>query len=164
MKNQNLVPLIFSNKITPSPWNGLGEFHNTFTAPGNPAASNIYFFMDANGSARVRDIDGDIRPSPPGWIWTTTPGTSYEVSSTITTQDGGGDNPQWFSTGGNFIPVTAGSGLGTQVAGVSSDYFGSGPITSFATATFQITIRKVGTTTPVVVSTISLGSYVNSNQ
>lgn len=160
MKSQNLVPLVFSNKITPSPWNGQSYSYTVQTPIGNPAGSNIYFFMDANGTARVRDIDGVVTALG---NWTTTPGTSYEVSSSITTSNGSGFDPQWISTGGNFIPVQAGGGFGTQVAGVASDYDGSGPVNSFATATFQVTIRKVGTTTPVVVSTITLNASVTDN-
>lgn len=152
------VPLVFSNKISPSPWNGGSFSHSTITTGGSGGQSNVFFYICSDGSSTARDYDGGLFP---GGTWTTTPGTSYEVSSTITSSSiPPGCSAS--STGGVYTPVIFGGGLGTDIGGVTA-IVDPGGLGVNASATYSISIRKVGTTTPVVTSTLSLFASVTND-
>lgn len=159
---QNVI--VYANKISPSPWNGQTHSHIFFTnAWDGYAQSNIGLYLRTNGTAYTFDHSGVTTELG---NWTTTPGTSYQVMSTVLSQSsanpGEGIVFTANSTGGawqNIPPADSNPALA-----VLEKSGGMQPSNVFASATFQISIRKVGTTTPVVVSTITLTvSFDNLN-
>lgn len=152
---ENSVPLVSSNEISPFPRKGSSYSHTAFSEPGNPTESNYFLFMLGDGTGFVRDIDGTVT----NIVWPATPETSYEIQATVISSSISGDDSQIITTNG-WVPIL--SSPNTEVCGVVQNYLG----TEFGSvlATFQISIRVLGTTIPVIVSTMQLAAHTSSNQ
>ena len=155
--------LIYSNKVSPLPWDGQLMSHSAiFSTWEGYLQTNVAMFVQPNGSSYWRDIDGNVTALG---VWTTTPGTSYEVNSIVTAQDPTPGGVGWTSMAsgtGGWVPVSA---LGTQAAILVLERTGTAPanITTI-NATFEISVRKAGDITPIVVSTfyalVSMGQAI----
>lgn len=145
--------IVFLDKITPLDYNG--KFYSSSASPGAAVAALTYN-NDGTWSIQADNTFGN----PILGYWTTTPGSSYEFSVSITYYTVSGTAfvvPSDVSP--NWSPWSSiGSGTLICQAAASSDGFS---FSGSAYADFSIRVRVVGQTSPLATSSISLGAQAN---
>lgn len=149
----DLVPLIFSNKVTNPGYNGgnYGVF-KTGSPPGVPLTVSLSY-NSTTGNWSITSAGGSSVGTPLTGSWTTTPGTAYEFYMTaeyLSPTVGPVPGPTY-----NTVPIATWTPISgtTLVARMQQPTVGTQG--SFVT-TFTILVRKVGTTTPQVATTVTL--------
>lgn len=137
-------PVIFANKIASPAYNG--AYYNGFRSTAGAVTISLNFLADGTYSIVRNAATSGNFTSPTTGIWTDTPGTSYEVYATVTGLTTGGSGYADGLAIDNWYPITTSAYVVRATAP-------SRP--SYCVAQFQISVRKVGTTSPVVVTSIT---------